>query len=150
MGSLSQDAVAFLAGGQSFLGPLAFGDIPAKRDNHFAFLRLDNIGIDFYRDDFPIRVLVIDFKILYGTIFETIDNFIPVSFKIVRSSPIHHLPAKDFLHGRVPAEMGIIQICINYPALFIHHHIAGIGGFNYCPVSFFAFAQCFFRQLTFA
>ena len=94
-------------------------------------------------------MLVIDFKILYRTILETINNLVPVSFYVVRCSPIRNLPAKDFIHGSVTAQMGVIHVGINYPAMFIHHHIPGVGGFNDCPVSFFTFAQSFFRLLAF-
>ena len=93
-------------------------------------------------------MLVINFKILYGTIFETINNFLPVSFKVVRSRPFDDLPAQDFICGSMAAKMGVIHICIKYPAAFINYHISGVGGFDYCPVSFFAVAQCFFRQLA--
>ena len=94
-------------------------------------------------------MLVIDFKILYGTIFKTITNFFPVSFKIVRSSPFDYLPAEDFFHGSVAADPSIIHIRINYPALFIDYHKPSVGGFNDCPVSFFTFAQSIFRQFAF-
>jgi hypothetical protein len=67
-------------------------------------------------------VLVIDFKILYGTVLETVNHYVPVSFQVVRGRLIQSLPARNFIHGSMPAQIGVVHICIDYPSAFVDYH----------------------------